>query len=185
VNWQSLISVGGAQYSVPHQLVDQRVWARSTGEELVVIHVDGPAGPREVARHRLTTPGRPSVQDEHYPPRPPGALERTPRARNADEHAFLTLGPGAERWLITAAAAGAQRVRRKMAEAVDLAKLHGTAEVEHALRACADAGRFGDGDLASILAHQQQAGGELIPFPARSEEHSLQRSTKSWEGLGR
>ena len=95
------------------------------------------------------------------------------------------LGPGAERWLITAAAAGAQRVRRKMAEAVDLAKLHGTAEVEHALRACADAGRFGDGDLASILAHQQQAGGELILFPARSEEHSLQRSTKSWEGLGR
>jgi hypothetical protein len=185
VNWQSLISVGGAQYSVPHELVDQRVWARSTGEELVVIHVDGPAGPREVARHRLTTPGRPSVQDEHYPPKPEGALERTPRARNADERAFLALGPGAERWLIQAAAAGAQRVRRKMAEAVDLAKLHGTEEVEHALRACAEAGRFGDGDLASVLAHRQQAGGELILFPARSEDHSLQRSTKSWEGLGR
>jgi transposase len=185
VSWQSLISVGGAQYSVPHELVDQRVWARNTGEELVVIHVDGPAGPREVARHRLTTPGRPSVQDEHYPPRPEGALERTPRARSADERAFLALGPGAERWLIQAAAAGAQRVRRKMAEAVDLAKLHGTDEVEHALRACADAGRFGDGDLAAILAHhRQQAGGELILFP-RSEEHSLQRSTRSWEGLGR
>ncbi len=68
VNWQSLISVGGAQYSVPHELVDQRVWARSTGEELIVIHVDGPGGPREVARHRLTTPGRPSIQDDHYPP---------------------------------------------------------------------------------------------------------------------
>ena len=160
VNWQSLISVGGAQYSVPHELVDQRVWARSTGEELVVIHVDGPAGPREVARHPLTTPGRPAINDEHYPPRPPGALERTPRARSADERAFLTLGPGAERWLITAAAAGAQRVRRKMAEAVDLAKLHGTTEVEHALRACAEAGRFGDGDLASVLAHHQHAGGE-------------------------
>jgi transposase len=185
VNWQSLISVGGAHYSVPHELVDQRVWARSTGEELVVIHVDGLAGPREVARHRLTMPGRPSVQDEHYPPRPAGALERTPRARNAEERAFLTLGPGAERWLITAAAAGAQRVRRKMAEAVDLAKLHGTAEVDHALRACAEAGRFGDGDLASVLAHQQQTGGELILFPARSEDHSLQGSTKSWEGLGR
>lgn len=185
VNWQSLISVGGAQYSVPHELVDQRVWARSTGEELVVIHLDGPAGPREVARHPLTTPGRPSVQDEHYPPRPAGALERVPRARNAEERAFLQLGPGAERWLITAAAAGAQRVRRKMAEAVDLAKLHGSDEVEHALRACADASRFGDGDLASVLAHQQQRGGELIPFPARSEDHSLQRTTKSWEGLGR
>ena len=185
VNWQSLISVGGAQYSVPHELVDQRVWARSTGEELVVIHVDGPGGPREVARHRLTTPGRPSVLDEHYPPRPPGALERTPRARNAEERAFLALGPGAERWLISAAAAGAQRVRRKMAEAIDLAKLHGTDEVDHALRACAEAGRFGDGDLASVLAHQQQTGGELIVFPARSEEHSLQRSTRSWEVLGR
>src|SRR6185437_10575427 len=41
VNWQSLISVGGAQYSVPHELVDQRVWARNDGEELVVVHVDG------------------------------------------------------------------------------------------------------------------------------------------------
>jgi len=158
--------------------------ARAHGSELIVVHVDSPEGPREVARHQLTTPGRPSVQDEHYPPRPPGALERTPKARNADERAFLELGPGAERWLITAGAAGAQRVRRKMAEAVDLAKLHGAAEVDHALRACAEAGRFGDGDLASVLAHQQ-TGGELILFPARSEDHSLQRSTKSWEGLGR
>ena len=41
VNWQSLISVGGAQYSVPHELIDQRVWAHSDGEELVVMHVDG------------------------------------------------------------------------------------------------------------------------------------------------
>ena len=185
VNWQSLISVGGAQYSVPHELIDQRVWARIAGEQLVVIHVDGPAGPREVARHRLTTPGRPSICDEHYPPKPAGALQRRPRGRSDEERAFLGLGDGAEAWLIQAGAAGAQRVRRKMAEAVDLAKLHGTEEVDRALKRCADAGRFGDGDLATILTHQQQAGGELIPFPARSEEHSLQRSTRSWEGLGR
>jgi len=184
VNWQSLISVGGAQYSVPHELVDQRVWARSDGEQLIVVHVDGHLGPREVARHALTTPGRPSICDEHYPPRPEGALERRPRARTEEERAFLTLGDGAEAWLIKAAAAGAHRVRRKMAEAIDLAKLHGTVEVDRALKACADAGRFGDGDLASILAHQQ-AGGELILFPAHTEEHSLQRSTRSWEGLGR
>ena len=92
VNWQSLICVGGAQYSVPHGLVDQRVWARIAGEQLVVVHVDGPGGPREVARHRLTTPGRPSIQDEHYPPRPAGALERRPRARTEEERAFLALG---------------------------------------------------------------------------------------------
>ena len=141
-------------------------------------------GPREVARHELTTPGRPSIKDEHYPPRPAGALERKPRARSREEQAFLELGAGAEAWLIKAAAAGATRVRRKMAEAVDLAKLHGTDQVEHALQVCADAGRFADGDLAAILAHQQS--GTVIPFPARgSEDCSLQRSTRSWEGFGR
>jgi transposase len=184
VNWQSLISVGGALYSVPHQLIDERVWARTDGSELIVVHVDGHLGPKEVARHRLTTPGRPAINDGHYPPRPAGALERKPRARGDEERAFLALGDGAEAWLIKAAAQGAQRVRRKMAEAVDLAKLHGTAEVERALRTCAEAGRFGDGDLGAILAHQQ-AGGELLLFRSRSEERSLQRSTRSWEGFGR
>jgi len=108
VNWQSLVSVGGSLYSVPHELIDERVWVRSDGSELVVVHVDGPAGPREVARHRLTTPGRPALRDEHYPPRPAGALERKPRARTDEERAFLSIGEGAEKWLLTAAAAGAQ-----------------------------------------------------------------------------
>jgi len=94
----------------------------------------------------LTTPGRPALCDEHYPPKPAGALDREPRARTIEERAFLELGEGAER-------------------------------VERALRTCADAGRFADGDLASILAHQQ-ATGELILFPA-PEERSLQRSTRS------
>jgi hypothetical protein len=184
VSWQSTISVGAARYSVPHELIDQRVWARSDGTELVVIDADSPDGPREVARHQLTTPGRPSILDQHYPPRPAGALERKPRARSAEEQAFLQIGPAAERWLIKAAAAGAQRVRRKMCEAVDLAKLHGGEEIERALASCAQAGRFADGDLAAVLAHQQ-ASGELILFPVRTEESSLQRSTRSWEGFGR
>jgi hypothetical protein len=70
-----------------------------------------------------------------------------------------------------------------MAEAVDLAKLHGTGPVNEALERCASHGRFADGDLASILAHQRQTG-ELILFPA-PEERSLQASTRSWEGFGR
>jgi transposase len=184
VGWQSTISVGGALYSVPSALVDERVWVRVDGSELVIVHVDSPDGPREVARHQLTTPGRPSIQDAHYPPRPAGAIERRPRARNPEETAFLALGAGAEQWLLKAAAAGTSRVRRKMAEAVDLAKLHGVGEVEQALRVCAQAGRFADGDLAAILAHQQSA--TVIAFPARaSEERSLQRSTQAWEGFGR
>jgi hypothetical protein len=72
-----------------------------------------------------------------------------------------------------------------MAEAVDLAKLHGADEVNRALEACARAGRFADGDIASVLAHHARTGGgELVLFPAR-EESSLQCSTRAWEGFGR
>lgn len=120
-----------------------------------------------------------------YPPKPAGALERRPRARSVEERAFLAIGEGAERWLIAAAAAGAQRVRRKMAEAIDLAKLHGQQQVDRALATCAQAGRFADRDLEAILAHQQRTAA-VIPLPVRaSEDSSLQASTRSWERFGR
>jgi hypothetical protein len=71
-----------------------------------------------------------------------------------------------------------------MAEAVDLAKLHGSGPVNEALLRCASYGRFADGDLASVLHHHQQA--TIIQLPLRaSEESSLQASTRSWEGFGR
>jgi hypothetical protein len=184
VDRQATVSVGEAIYSVPHALIGQRVWVRADGEQMVVVHVDERQGPREVARHALTTPGRPSINDEHYPPRPAGALARVPRARSAEEREFLQIGEGAERWLKRAAAEGTQRIRRKMAEAVDLAKLHGPGPVNDALARCATYGRFADGDLASILTHQQTQ--NVIPMPQRaSEDRSLQASTRSWEGFGR
>jgi hypothetical protein len=184
VDRQATVSVGDALYSVPHQLIGERVWVRAEAEQLVVVQVDELQGPREVARHQLTTPGRPSINDEHYPPRPAGALDRKPRARSAEERDFLAIGDGADRWLKRAAAEGTQRIRRKMAEAVDLAKLHGAGPVNDALERCASYGRFADGDLASILAHQQTA--TVIPLRTRtSEDASLQRSTRSWEGFGR
>jgi len=184
VSRESTISLGRAIYSVPHELAGERVWARATDEQLIVVHADGPAGPREVARHPLTTPGSPRIADEHYPPRPPGALGRRPRAGGAEEVAFLAIGPGASKWLTAAAAAGARRLRRKMAEAVDLAKMHGAGEVDAALEAAADVKRFDDGDLASILAHRE--GAEVIEFPRRgAEAATLQGSTAAWEGFGR
>jgi hypothetical protein len=71
-----------------------------------------------------------------------------------------------------------------MAEAVDLSKLHGSGPVSEALARCASYGRFADGDLASILHHQQTA--TVIRLPQRrSEDRSLQTSTRSWEGFGR
>jgi hypothetical protein len=62
VDQQSTISVGSAIYSVPSTLVGERVWARAHGNDLIIVQADSPDGPREVARHELTTPGRPSIR---------------------------------------------------------------------------------------------------------------------------
>lgn len=97
VDRQATVSVGEAIYSGPHQLIGERVWVRAEAEQLVVVLIDSDQGPREVARHPLTTPGRSSIQDAHCPPRPAGALERRPRARSAEEREFLQIGGGAER----------------------------------------------------------------------------------------
>jgi hypothetical protein len=181
VTWDSTISVGGVRYSVPCGLIDERVWVRIVGEEVVVTHL-GEQGPTEVARHARSTPGRPQLSDEHYPPRPPGALERQPRPRRAEEAAFLALGQGAAQWLLEAAAAGTSRVRARMAEAVTLAKLHEVGVVDQALGTAALAGRFDDGDLAAILDHQRhRAGG---PARRATEAHSLQPGTAAWAQLG-
>lgn len=94
-------------------------------------------GAVEVCRHRLSTPGSPQINDEHYPVRPPGPLNRTaqpdPRATNAVEESFIRLGSGATTWLIGAGATRAGRVKKKTADAVQLAALHGTDRVDWAV----------------------------------------------------
>ena len=182
VNYSSLISFGGVRYSVPHELIEETVWAREQSDELVVVHV-GKNGPREVARHRLSTPGRPQIIEEHYPPRPEGALARTPRPANEQEEAFLRIGAGAQRWLIEAAAAGTSRLKAKMVDALALASLYGADELERALATAARSSRFGEGDLASILNRQPCAGTPVPELALASESHSLQPGTSAWEAL--
>lgn len=179
VTWSSTISFGGVTYSIPHTLVDCEVWVRVDGDEVVATHVSE-RGATEVARHLRSTPGNPRIDDTHYPPRPAGPLNRQPKATNQAETEFLAIGEGARLWLVEAAAAGASRVRVRMAEAVTLAALHGVQRVDWALGHAACYERFGDGDLASILAahptgERRQAG----------EGHSLQPSTRAWEQIGR
>jgi len=179
VNRSSLVSVGGVRYSVPYTLIDQTVWVRFDGDDLVVV-ATGPDGTREVARHRRSTPGRARIRAEHYPPKGGDPLARHARPRRPEEAEFLAIGPGAERWLVEAAAAGTARVRSKMADAVALAKLHGRASVDHALGTAALVSRFAEDDLASIL------DAETSTEPARSadETHSLQAGTSGWAGFG-
>jgi hypothetical protein len=105
VVWDSTISMAGVRYSVPHQLIDSRVWARWTGDTLIITAIDE-HGPQEVARHQRASRHNPAagINDEHYPPRDTDPLHREPRAQSAEEAAFLAIGPGAIDWLKQAAA---------------------------------------------------------------------------------
>lgn len=178
VSWSSTISYGGVTYSVPHTLVDEEVWVRVDGDEIVATHVSD-RGAVEVARHRRSTPGNPRIDDAHYPPRPDGPGDRKPKATNPEETEFLALGEGARLWLVEAAAAGTARVKVKMAEAVTLARLYGREPVDWALGHAAAYGRFDDGDIESIL-----AAGPTGEQRRADESHSLQPSTKAWEHFG-
>ena len=180
VTWDSTISVGGVRYSVPCGLIDERVWVRTVGEDVVVTTSASrgrprspgmPARPR-AARNCRTSTTRPARRARwNANPGPPCRGGRVPG-----------LGEGAGQWLLEAAAAGTSRVRAKMAEAVTLAKLHEVSAVDQALGTVALAGRFDDGDLAAILDHQRhRAGG---PARRATEAHSLQPGTAAWAQLG-
>jgi transposase len=179
------IRFGSVRYSTPPGHVGERVWCRVAGQELVIVariaRAGGDRGLAEIARHALSTPGNPRITDEHYPDHPGGNGPRQPRprARTAQEEAFLELGPGAHRWLIEAAAAGASRVRAKMAHAVELAAHLGPDRVDHALGLAAMAGRFADDDLALICDHLQTEGAATDVVIA-DETHSVQPGTAGW-----
>lgn len=179
VSWSATISYGGVTYSVPHTLVDETVWVRVDGDEIVATHCSA-AGAVEVARHRRSTPGRPVIDDAHYPPRPPGPLGRQPKATNRAEVEFLALGEGARLWLVEAASAGTTRIKVKMAEAIDLGRLHGMERLDWALGHAATFGRFAEGDLVSILSAHPTTNRH-----AAGETNSLQPGTGAWEGFGR
>jgi hypothetical protein len=181
VDGLAMISFEGSRYSVPHQLAGQAVWVRRHGDDIVIVHA-GDGGPAEVARHQVTSPGSPSVCDAHYPPAPAGPAGRVPRARTKTEAEFLAIGDGAGLWLAEAAAAGASRVRATMARAAQLARLHPAADVDRALGQAAAAGRFGEHDLDTILAHQAAAAAG--PVTRASEEKTLAQGTSGWAGLG-
>jgi len=87
----------------------------------------------------------------------PGDYTITPRSTAETE--FLAIGAGAHAWLLEAAAAGTARMNVKMAEALALAKISGTARVDEALGQAATYGRYATGDLASLLS----AGGTRPP----------------------
>ena len=95
---------------------------------------------------------------------------------------FLALGDGARLWLVEAAATGAGRMRVKMAAAVDLAKLGDPVAVDWALGHAAVNARFGEHDLASILAHHARTNRGTVH--QAGEDRSLAQGTKVWSAAG-
>ncbi|MCZ0991577.1 hypothetical protein BEK98_37145 [Streptomyces diastatochromogenes] len=172
------ISVESVRYSVPHEFVDECVWVRFHGDELIVTAMAAGSAV-EAARHPRSVPGSPRIADEHYLDAPCG--QRTPRATNPAEAQFLAIGPGAAAWLVEAAATGVRRIRAKMGDAVALAKPHGTADVDRALGTAATVGRFAERDLLSILEHQGEH--DRTDPIRRGEAHSLQPGTSAWSGF--
>ena len=184
VDRDSTIRFGSARYSVPHTLIGEKVWARVSGDELVIVDA-APTGAREVARHKLTTPGNPRIEDAHYPERTTDPLHPRPRPKTAHERAFLALGDGAEQWLIEAAATGVQRVRTKMTEATELATLVGRDVVDRALGLAAASARFAPGDLASIVDHLAYKQTSLEDAAIADPAINLGDGTGAWESFGR
>ncbi len=141
----------------------------------------------EAARHRLSTPGNPRIDLDHYPdhPQQPDGSPKPPqpKARTREEKAFLALGSGAHSWLIEAAAVGAQRVRSKMTAALELAALVGVEPVDVALGVAAAAGRFAEGDLLAIVRHRAD-GASITALVVADENHSAQPGTSAWATLG-
>jgi transposase len=179
-----MVTFENAQYSVPAHLLGARVFVRCNGtgpdEQIVIVH-HGPSGPIEVARHGRARPGSPAIIDEHFP----GTRTRIPgdyavKARSAGEAEFLAIGEGAKTWLLEAAAAGTARMNVKMAEAVTLAKIAGTAEVDKALGNAAVHGRFAHPDLASIL----NANIQRTTAHSADETRSLTQGTGAWAAMG-
>ena len=108
----------GSPTRFPHQLIDDEVWVRVDGDEIVATHVAvdrcgrGRPPPAVHAGHTR-------IDDAHYPPRPAGRAEPATQSRPTRAEAeFLALGDGARMWLVEAAAAGTSRVKVKMADAV-------------------------------------------------------------------
>ncbi|MCR1163691.1 IS21 family transposase [Paenarthrobacter sp. UW852] len=179
-----MVTFENAQYSVPAHLLGARVFVRThgtgPGEQVIIVH-HGTTGPVEVARHERARPGSPAINDEHFPgtrAKLPGDYEV--RARSADEAAFLAIGEGARTWLVEAAAAGTARMNVKMAEAVTLAKIAGTDQVDRALGDAALHGRFAHQDLASIL----NANIRRTTTHAANEATSLTQGTGAWAAIG-
>jgi hypothetical protein len=86
------------RYSVPHELVDTRVWARFHSDELIVTTA-GHDGPVEVARHRRGALGNPVISAKESA----ANMQAISGRRTSSGGGRFAARPGWFRWCLAAA----------------------------------------------------------------------------------
>lgn len=155
VDKRGSIRLGSARYLVPTALVGECVEVVAQEEQVVIRH-----GGAEVVRHHPVGPGEVAFGDLADPDRRP---TRGIRPKTAAEVAFLSLGPAAETFLRTAAAAGTLRLEHELAAIVELVPVWTREAVITALGRATRFRRFKASDVRAIL-----EAGRGLPTPVRA-----------------
>jgi transposase len=152
----SCIRFGSGRYSVPNGLIGASVTVL-IDEHARMLRVISPVTGEIHAEHGLVAPGQTRILDEHYGGPRPDTPRRAARPRTTTEKAFLALGPIAEQFLTSAAAAGVTKLGTEIGDILTLAAAHGTEAILVALERAVKFGRWRAADVRSILATNGQA----------------------------
>jgi transposase len=155
VDRRGSIRFGSARYLVPESLVGERVDVAATEDKVVIRHAGA-----EIVRHDPVGPGEVAFGEFADPKRRP---TRAIRPRTSVEVAFLGLGPAAETFLRSAAAAGTLRLESELGAIVELVPIWGKDAVIRALGRAARFRRFKAADVRAIL-----DAGRGLPTPVRA-----------------
>ena len=147
----SCIRFGSARYSVPNRLLTQHVEVivDAASTTLTVLM---PGTGEVLAEHPVMAPGEVSVIDAHYGSHRPARPARKLSPRSAAEKAFCELGPTAQQWLRSAAAAGNTRLGPELEELDALRAAHGDDALIAALGRASTFGRWSASGVRAILA---------------------------------
>jgi len=155
VEKRGTIRLGAARYLVPKTLVGEWVDVCAQEDQVVISYAGA-----EVVRHDPVGPGEVAFGELADPARRP---TRGIRPRTAAEVAFLGLGPAAEAFLRTAAAAGTRRLEHELAAIVELVPVWTRDAVIGALGRATRFRRFKASDVRAIL-----EAGRGLPTPVRA-----------------
>jgi transposase len=155
VDRRGSIRFGSARYLVPEWLVGEHVDVAASEDKIIIRHGGG-----EIVRHEPVGPGEVAFGALADPARRP---TRGVRPRTSAEIAFLGLGPSAESFLRSAAAAGTLRLESELAAIVELVPIWGHEAIVRALGRATRFRRFKAADVRAIL-----DAGRGLPTPVRA-----------------